>query len=231
MRHELCNVRNNVSKRYRMSPAVVSASLESGRVLLLHSPMPLSFESVSHGELPFGFFNIDTDMLLLNDYFLFASDFCHHVTELARQPSDKPYRAAWSAHVMPYEVIGNLHGAIAGTDLSGFIGEVYRLFPFPREAAAFKQNPEGHSTREQIETLAVTFVPAQRIPVMVNPNAELIAVGNYAFNRPQFHALLRYVWLGGYPRWAHGVRPAYVIEMAAAAAASVHPLFAGIAFR
>lgn len=191
--------------------------------------MPLLFTSVSHGELPFGFFNIETDMLLLNDYFFFASDFCRHVTELARQQPDKPYRAAWSAHVMPHEVIGNLHGAIAGTDLSGFIGEAYRLFPFPKEPAAFKQNPGGHATREQIETLAAAFVPAQRIPVMVNANGELIAIGNYAFNRAQFHALLSYVWLGGYPRWAHGVRPAYVVEMAAAAQASVHPLFAGIA--
>lgn len=191
--------------------------------------MPLLFKSVSHGELAFGFFNIETDMLLLNDYFFFASDFCRHVTDLARQHSDKHYRSVWNVHVMPHQAIGNLQGAIAGTDLSGFIGEVYRLFPFPREAQAFKQNPEGHLTRERIEALATTFVPARRIPVMVNPNRELIAIGDYAFNRPQFHALLWYVWLGGYPRWKEDVRPAYVVEMAAAAASSLHPLFAGIA--
>ena len=191
--------------------------------------MPLLFKSVSHGELAFGFFNIETDMLLLNDYFFFASDFCRHVTDLARQDSDKPYRSAWDVYVMPHEAIGNLQGAIAGTDLFGFIGEVYRLFPFPKEVAAFKQNPEGHSTRERIEALATTFVPARRIPVMVNPNGEFIAIGDYAFNRPQFHALLVYVWLGGYPRWKDDVRPAYVVQMAAAAEASAHPLFAGIA--
>ena len=199
-------------------------------VFLVDSPMPLLFESVSHGQLAFGFFNIETDMLLLNDYFFFASDFCRHVTDLAQQLPDKPYRAAWSVHVMPQDAIGNLHGAIAGAHLSGFIGEVYRLFPFPKEPVAFKQNPEGHSTREQIETLAATFIPAQRIPVMVNPNGEFIAVGNYAFNRPQFHALLRYVWVGGYPRWKNNVRPAYVVDMAAAAQASAHPLFAGADF-
>jgi len=191
--------------------------------------VPLLFKSVSHGELAFGFFNIETDMLLLNDYFFFASDFCRHVTDLARQHPDKHYRSVWNVHVMPHQAIGNLQGAIAGTDLSGFIGEVYRLFPFPREAQAFKQNPEGHLTRERIEALATTFVPARRIPVMVNPNRELIAIGDYAFNRPQFHALLWYVWLGGYPRWKEDVRPAYVVEMAAAAASSLHPLFAGIA--
>ena len=192
--------------------------------------MPLSFESVSHGELAFGFFNIETDMLLLNDYFFFASDFCRHVAELARHDSNTPYRSAWNVYVMPYEAIGNLHGAIAGADLSGFIGGVYRLFPFPKEPAAFKQNPDGYLTRETIEALATTFVPLQRVPVMVNPNGEFIAIGNYAFNRPQFHALLSYVWMGGYPRWKEDVRPAYVLEMAADARVSLHPLFKGIAF-
>jgi hypothetical protein len=191
--------------------------------------MPLLFKSASHGDVAFGFFNIETDMLLLNDYFFFASDFCRHVADLARQDSKEPYRSAWDVRVMPHQAIGNLQGAIAGTDLSGFIGEVYRLFHFPREAAAFKQNPEGHSTREMIKALATTFVPARRIPVMMSPNGELIAIGDYAFNRPQFHALLLYVWLGGYPRWKDDVRPAYVVQMAAAAEASVHPLFIGIA--
>jgi len=183
--------------------------------------MPLLFKSVSHGDLAFGFFNIETDMLLLNDYFFFASDFCRHVTDLAQQRSKEPCRSAWDVYVMPREAIGNLQGAMAGIDLSGFIGEAYRLFPFPKEAAAFKQNPEGHSTRGTIKALAATLVPAQRIPVMMNPNGEFIAVGDYVFNRPQFHALLLYVWLGGYPRWKDDVRPAYVVQMAAAAEASV----------
>jgi hypothetical protein len=191
--------------------------------------MPLLFKSVSHGDVAFGFFNIETDMLLLNEYFFFASDFCGHVTDLARQSADKPYRSAWDVHVMPPEAIGNLHGAIAGSDLRGFIGETYRLFPFPKEPAAFKQNSEGYSTREGIEALAATFVPARRIPVIVKPSGDFIAIGDYAFSRPQFQALLGYVWLGGYLRWKNGVRPAYVIEMAAAAEASVHPLFADIA--
>lgn len=37
--------------------------------------MPLAFESISHGTLPFGFFNIESDMLLLDHYFFFASDY------------------------------------------------------------------------------------------------------------------------------------------------------------
>lgn len=41
--------------------------------------MPLEFESLSHGRIAFGFFNIETDMILLNQYFLFAEDFCHSI--------------------------------------------------------------------------------------------------------------------------------------------------------
>ena len=37
--------------------------------------MPLVFESLSHGTIAFGFFNIDSDMLLLEQYFLFGSEF------------------------------------------------------------------------------------------------------------------------------------------------------------
>jgi hypothetical protein len=38
--------------------------------------MPLAFESMSHGTIAFGFFSIDSDMLLLEQYFLFGSEFC-----------------------------------------------------------------------------------------------------------------------------------------------------------
>ena len=31
--------------------------------------MPLSFSSTTHGNIAFGFFNIESDMLLLENYF------------------------------------------------------------------------------------------------------------------------------------------------------------------
>ncbi|RLB99021.1 MAG: hypothetical protein DRH90_21110, partial [Deltaproteobacteria bacterium] len=39
------------------------------------------------------------------------------------------------------EMIGNLSGAIHGYEFTGFIGEVYKLFPFPESHAGFKQKP------------------------------------------------------------------------------------------
>lgn len=41
--------------------------------------MPLAFESLSHGTIAFGFFNIESDMLLCDRYFLFADEFCRYV--------------------------------------------------------------------------------------------------------------------------------------------------------
>jgi hypothetical protein len=41
----------------------------------LGASMPLAFESLSHGAIAFGFFNIETDFLLLERYFFFADSF------------------------------------------------------------------------------------------------------------------------------------------------------------
>ena len=45
--------------------------------------MPLSFESMSHGTIAFGFFNIESDMLLCDRYFFFADDFCVKIGQMA----------------------------------------------------------------------------------------------------------------------------------------------------
>jgi len=37
--------------------------------------MPISFPSKSHGQIPIGFFNIETGMLLMDRYFFFSTDF------------------------------------------------------------------------------------------------------------------------------------------------------------
>jgi len=109
--------------------------------------MPLSFQSLSHGTVAFGFFNIDTDMLLLENRFFFADDFCRAVTALARnqRPDD------FSLEIDAYRIedraeVGDLMGAIKGIRWTGFIGAVYRLFPFPQDPEAFGKNPRVLNT-------------------------------------------------------------------------------------
>ncbi len=47
--------------------------------------MPLSFRSESHGDIAFGFFNIESDMLLLENFFFFADVFCKKMIEISRE--------------------------------------------------------------------------------------------------------------------------------------------------
>ena len=103
--------------------------------------MPLAFESLSHGTIAFGFFNIESDMLLMDQYFFFVDDFCSNVEKIAAAPFDRAYEEIWQIYQIsdPHQ-IGDLNGAIHGVRYVGFLGEVYRRFPFPEKPEDFKQN-------------------------------------------------------------------------------------------
>ena len=190
--------------------------------------MPLQFESISHGPIAFGFFNIETDVLLLNQYFLFANDFCHHIIHSSENDKET-YEAPWEVYPIEKEAeIGNLMGAIDGTDHRGFIGEVYKLFPFPQRQTDFKQKPDGFKTRPMIEGLIQKYVTKESIPFIIDENGGRISIGEYVFNRASFLELIRYVWLGGYPRWKDAVVPDYVLAMKRRIEKSKNPIFVGL---
>jgi hypothetical protein len=191
--------------------------------------MPLAFESLSHGTIAFGFFNIESDMLLLDRYFFFAGDFCDCVTALACPAAG----GEMLRHAYVFDRsgdIGDLMGAIHGVRYTGFIGEVYRRFPFPAEPAGFKQMADGWKTRDIMLGIISHYAVRRDIEMAVTPEACGIEIGDYRFSRAEFHELLKYVWRGGYPRWKNGVRPEYVLHMADAACKSAGALFAGISF-
>ena len=189
--------------------------------------MPLEFESISHGKIAFGFFNIETDMLLLNDTFLFADDFCHHIGQFAEEEGET-YTALWEIVRIDPEKIGNLMGAIYGIDDRGFIGEVYKLFPFPKDQKDFKQKPDGLKNRSKIEAIIQRLGKENGIPFVMDVNNDRIAIGEYVFNKASFHELIRYIWLGGFPRWKDGVRPDYVLEMKERIEKSENLIFHGL---
>ncbi len=189
--------------------------------------MPLEFESISHGKIAFGFFNIETDMILLNDYFLFADDFCHHIG-LSAEEQGEIYKTLWEIDRIEPEKIGNLMGAIYGIDDRGFIGEVYKLFPFPKDQKDFKQKPEGFKNRSKIEPLIQKYGKKICIPFGMDLKKDRIAIGEYIFNRTSFHELIRYIWMGGFPRWKDRVRPDYVLAMKEKIEKSKNLLFNGL---
>jgi hypothetical protein len=186
--------------------------------------MPLAFQSLSQGEVAFGFFNIETDMILLNQYFFFASDFCGDVSALASFDHGR-LETHWKAYILKEGDVGNLMAAIHGIHFSGFIGETYRLFPFPKESWAFKQNPDGYKTREVIEDMIRRYASPSHIAIEVEATGVAIAIGGYVFDGKGFHELLKYVWVGGYPKWKDDLRPQYVLDMKKAIDESKHPLF------
>jgi hypothetical protein len=191
--------------------------------------MPLAFPSLSHGTLAFGFFNIESDMLLLDRTFFFAGDFCRGVAALAEAPALR--ETVWPGTVIDSpEDVGDLMGAIHGVRTTGFIGAVYRRFPFPQRPEEFKQNPQGWKTRALMEELIAPF--GRRIEVRAVPEADgaKIAIGGYRFSRAVFHRLLDYVRRGGYPQWRTETPPAEVAAMIAAVRRSPRPLFAGARF-
>ncbi|MGD2272791.1 MAG: hypothetical protein PVI06_20510, partial [Desulfobacterales bacterium] len=92
--------------------------------------MPLAFESLSHGTIAFGFFNIETDMLILEQYFLFADAFCNHLGKIPQQIENRFFKTVWPVYfIAERENIGDLMGAIHGVRFTGFIGKVYTCFP------------------------------------------------------------------------------------------------------
>lgn len=169
--------------------------------------MPLAFPTRSHQTIAFGFFNIEFDMLLLEQLFFFADRFCQAVPELFH--SGKAWMDGWRIEVPSR--IGNLQGAIAGQDLSGFIGATYQQHPFPARSEDFKQNPEGGQNQAEAQELIRQYGSTEQI--RLRRDADSIAVGEYVFDSAVFSDLIAYVDRGGYPRWKNEIRPAYVREM------------------
>ena len=193
--------------------------------------MPLEFQSLSHGPIAFGFFNIETDMLLLEHYFLFASEFCKHVSDLAEGRPDDSKGNVWKVYYIEHPSnIGNLMGAIHGVVFQGFIGEVYKLFPFPSQPEDFKQKPYGTQNRSTVEDSIRPFATAIDIALVIDPDRKKVAIGNYSFSWTWFQELIKYVWRGGYPRWQDETRPDYVLAMKKSIEKSAVPLFKGIDF-
>jgi len=189
--------------------------------------MPLAFQSLNQGIVTFGFFNIDVDMLLLNRHFMFADAFCGLVGMLARQEGTEDFRTSFDAFVIEKpEEIGDLMGAIQGVRHEGFIGAVYRRFPFPQRPEEFKQRPEGERNREIVQRLMGDFGVETELPVIFTCEVLQVAMGDYRFDRSGFVALVKYVCDGGMPGWKNDNPPPYVEAMIDAIRRSRNPLFA-----
>lgn len=179
--------------------------------------MPLAFRSASHGVVAFGFFNIETDLLLLDRLFFFADDFCRAATTLCTPAAGETPRVAfdgWS--IADRRRLGDLHGSIAGHARWGFLGAVYERWPFPERRAAFRQQPEGSANRTAAAELIARFGEPCKVPAAFDAAGRVVELGEYAFEEPEFQRMIAYVDRGGWPRWRDDERPSYVTAMRSA---------------
>ena len=194
--------------------------------------MPLAFESLSRGTVAFGFFNIETDLLLLQQYFFFADYFCKLLVRMAEDKGQEPFQTAWQVYSIDEPgKVGDLMAAIHGIRYTGFIGEVYKRFPFPKREAEFKQKPEGFQNRAWVISLLEKWAVSETIPVTVDQEKETVSISEYLFTKTVFHQLVQYVWVGGYPRWKDGIRPDYVMEMKSSLEKASAGLMRGLVLR
>jgi hypothetical protein len=178
--------------------------------------MPLAFESLSHGPIAFGFFNIESDMLLLEQYFLFGSDFCKHIIAMAENGTENVYGSKWPVYAIEDRAkIGDLMGAIHRIRFAGFIGELYRRYPFPQKPEAFKQKTKGYVNQAFVRDMISAYARQMQIPFVVDQQADEVEMGEYRFSCKTFRELIKYVWEGGYPGWQNDIRPDYVTAMKA----------------
>ena len=176
--------------------------------------MPLAFESNSHGTVAFGFFNIESDMLLLDRYFFFATDFCEAICKMVMQQDEAEEEILFSAYAIHDRAgVGDLHGGIAGTHYSGFIGETYKKYPFPKDPTKFKQQTEGFITREGFTQMILQFGVPIDCALTKNSHEVQVSIGPYVFSQQNFPLLIEYVIKGGYPGWQDAIAPDYVQEM------------------
>lgn len=48
---------------------------------------------------------------------------------------------------------------------------------------------------------------------MMDQKTEQINIGEYLFGKLSFHELIKYIWMGGFPRWKDGIQPDYALVM------------------
>jgi hypothetical protein len=153
-------------------------------------------------------------MLLLENYFFFAPEFCTGVIKFAKSSNAEKFYCNRKGYIVrDREIIGDLTGAIHGIRFTGFIGEVYKVFPFPEDLKNFKQSPDGYKNRKIIEKIIVKYASSVEIPFSVNSNGHIFQIAEFQFTNEQFTQLINYVLQGGYPRWKENKMPDYVKKM------------------
>ena len=121
-------------------------------------------------------------------------------------------------------------GAQLGISFEGFMGELYKSYPFPEKRKDFRQNTHGYLSRPNVEPIIAKWGVRKNIEVLINHELAQVRIGEYHFTKSVFHDLIRYLWRGGLPKWQSEGRPGYVIEMKNRLQESQNRIFNGLSF-
>jgi hypothetical protein len=79
-----------------------------------------------------------------------------------------------------------------------------------------------------IEELIQKYGKRVSLPFVINQKDDQVSIGEYVFSRTVFQELIKYIWVGGFPRWKDEIRPDYVMAMKEKIDKSRHSLFDGL---
>jgi len=115
----------------------------------------------------------------MNHCFFFSTDFCEWIIEWT-DAEDFSRAEKMVYAIQQREMISNLSGAIYGYEFTGFIGVVYKLFPFPESPSGFKQKPYSTQNRQAVERTIQPFAVLLKIPILFHPENQNIDFGDYS---------------------------------------------------
>ena len=92
-------------------------------------------------------------------------------------------------------------------DLHGFIGEVYRQFPFSDGPRRFQTKPEGFPDPFAPGTILTDYGQAEEIPVRFRRKENEVAIGEYRFDQENFQELIFYMGKAAIPNGVTDANP------------------------
>jgi DNA-binding transcriptional ArsR family regulator len=82
-----------------------------------------------------------------------------------------------------------------------------------------------------MESLVQSYTKKTTILFAIDQNANRVEIYEYLFDKLSFHELIRYIWMGGFPRWRDNVRPNYVLSMGKVIDQSTNSFFYDLVFK
>jgi len=183
--------------------------------------MPHEFPTVGHKTIPFGFFNVKIDLLIMQKRFFFAHDLCDAILDLAAGGE-----GSWTTlpcwRIDHPAMIGDLNGVLRGESHKGLYGAVYARWPLPPRRSDFRQDPDAHQTRDEVADLIEHIGMEEQL--VVRWTGQVVTFGTVAVALPDLHAMLRHL-RDGPPPWREGRLPEYLSELLQDLEQHASPLF------